>query len=536
MNRIEVVKLSNYVRPEIKEVNSKDWVMNGESNEMFTTIIDCYYGSPTNSAIIDSYSKMVYGLGLNVDQNFISKSDLKRISKDRVMFGEAIVEVFPDKTMKFVPREKVLPNKAIDNKIQSYWYSFDWNDTKKYEPTQKPAYGFGKGNESQILVIRDYQVGQFYFSNPPYISAIPYAQLEIELSNYYINHVKNGLSFGHVINVVGEPESEEQKAMFDREIKRNLTGSGNAGTFLISYNKTKDDATTIEPVEVSDAHQQYQFLTEEAQNKLCVAHKVVSGAILGLAKATGFSSNAEEIETAFNETYINVIRSMQEDIIDALELVTGLSGIDFIPLRKPMKDEASSQPTALALKKTQVDLIADGLIGLGEHVDDAEWELVDERAIEGEPTITETTLKLAKTFSSFPNVKSEQDNDLFKVRYQYAGEGDGQREFCNKVIKANKVYRKEDIELAGSKVVNAGFGPEGAETYNIWLYKGGVNCKHFWMRKIYLRRNNKSISVNEARQMINDLDPSERASARLEVNDPLVAQPAQASNNYFRLK
>jgi hypothetical protein len=455
------------------------------------------------------------------------------------MFGEAVVEVFPDKTMKFVPREKVLPNKAIDNKIQSYWYSFDWNDTKKYEPTQKPAYGFGKGNESQILVIRDYQVGQFYFSNPPYISAIPYAQLEIELSNYYINHVKNGLSFGHVINVVGEPESEEQKAMFDREIKRNLTGSGNAGTFLISYNKTKEDATTIEPVEVSDAHQQYQFLTEEAQNKLCVAHKVVSGAILGLAKATGFSSNAEEIETAFNETYINVIRSMQEDIIDALELVTGLSGIDFIPLRKPMKDEASSQPTALALKKTQVDLIADGLIGLGEQVDDAEWELVDERAIEGEPTITETTLKLAKTFSSFPNVKSEQDNDLFKVRYQYAGpepKKDESREFCYKVWNAKKVYRKEDIDLAGSKVVNPGFGPEGADTYNIWLYKGSVNCKHFWMRKIYLRRNNKSISVNEARQMINDLDPSERAGARLEVNDPLVAQPAQASNNYFRLK
>jgi hypothetical protein len=204
-----------------------------------------------------------------------------------------------------------------------------------------------------------------------------------------------------------------------------------------------------------------------------------------------------------------------------------------------MKDEASSQPTALALKKTQVDLIAYGLIGLGEQVDDTEWELVDERAIEGEPTITETTLKLAKTFSSFPNVKSEQDNDLFKVRYQYAGpepKKDESREFCYKVWNAKKVYRKEDIDLAGSKVVNPGFGPEGADTYNIWLYKGSVNCKHFWMRKIYLRRNNKSISVNEARQMINDLDPSERAGARLEVNDPLVAQPAQASNNYFRLK
>jgi len=104
------------------------------------------------------------------------------------------------------------------------------------------------------------------------------------------------------------------------------------------------------------------------------------------------------------------------------------------------------------------------------------------------------------------------------------------------MIKADKVYRKEDIELAGSKVVNKGFGLNGADTYDIWLYKGGVNCKHFWQRKIYLRKNNKSISVNEARKMINDLEPSERAGAKWEENDKLVAQPAQESNNYFKAK
>jgi hypothetical protein len=93
------------------------------------------------------------------------------------------------------------------------------------------------------------------------------------------------------------------------------------------------------------------------------------------------------------------------------------------------------------------------------------------------------------------------------------------------MIKADKVYRKEDIELAGSKVVNKGFGPNGTDTYNIWLYHGGVNCKHFWMRKIYLRKNNKSISVNEARKMILDLEPSERAGAKWEENDKRVATP-----------
>jgi hypothetical protein len=187
-------------------------------------------------------------------------------------------------------------------------------------------------------------------------------------------------------------------------------------------------------------------------------------------------------------------------------------------------------------KKEGTDLIADELINLGEEIDDNEWELIDDVKMNGEPTFGELELKLAKVPSSFPNVKSEQDTSLFKIRYSYGGSSEGQREFCNKMIKANKVYRKEDIDLASTKVVNPGFGPKGADTYNLWLYKGSVNCKHFWMRKIYLRRNNSSLSVNEARKMILALDPKDRKDAKWEENDKLVAQPAQASNNYFRLE
>ena len=139
------------------------------------------------------------------------------------------------------------------------------------------------------------------------------------------------------------------------------------------------------------------------------------------------------------------------------------------------------------------------------------------------------------TFSSFPNATSEQDTDLFKVRYSYAGDSTGQREFCKKLIQADKVYRKEDIVLAETKVVNKGLGANGADTYSIWLYKGGVNCKHFWQRKIYLKRDNTSISVNEARKLILDLDPKDRPKAKWQENDPLVAQSAQPSNNNFKL-
>jgi hypothetical protein len=232
---------------------------------------------------------------------------------------------------------------------------------------------------------------------------------------------------------------------------------------------------------------------------------------------------------------LNVIHPKQEIILDVFQSVASMVGIsenlEFLPLREV---ETTNANAVTQLSKVSHD--ADFLINLGEEIDNAVWELIDEKAVNGIPELTETALALAKVPSSFPNASSEQDTSLFKIRYGYAGDGSGEREFCSKMTKANKVYRKEDIELAGSKVVNPGLGAKGADTYNIWLYKGGVNCKHFWMRKIYLRRNNQSLSVNEARKMILALEPEQRKDAMWEQNNPLVAQPAQASNNFFKLQ
>lgn len=37
----------------------------------------------------------------------------------------------------------------------------------------------------------------------------------------------------------------------------------------------------------------------------------------------------------------------------------------------------------------------------------------------------------------------------------------------------------------GTQVVNAGWGPKGADTYSIWLYKGGGNCHHRWNKQVF---------------------------------------------------
>jgi len=155
---------------------------------------------------------------------------------------------------------------------------------------------------------------------------------------------------------------------------------------------------------------------------------------------------------------------------------------------------------------------------------DDEWELIDARKVDYETEAVQDAMwTFATVPSGKPQAKSEQDNELVKVRYAYMPKktginGNESRDFCSRMVNAGeRVWRKEDILLASDRAVNPGWGPNGADTYDLFLYKGGGSCQHFWERRTYLRKNNKRVSVNRARQIIREagLEPLEQNDARV---------------------
>ena len=529
--RVFEIQLSNYIRPEIKEVQGKKWVLNGNNNEFYKTIIDAYNGSTTNSAIIDSYSQFIYGKGLTSNEKatkakewsalstIFTKKELRRICKDFEMFGEASVEVkYLNNVVKkcyHIAKERVAPEVANeDGDITGYWYSYDFAKTQKYKPERYDAFGFGSasGERSEIYIIKDYQVGQFYYSNPSYVSGLSWAKFEEEFQNYCIKHIQNGLSFGYIINMNAGVQSSEIEIMeTTRKIRENLSGSNKAGNFFLNWNDNKDSEITITALEVSEAHKQYEYLTAEARQQLCTAHKLTSPMLVGIKEASGFSSNAEEIKVGFAELMINVIKPKQEIILDGLMEILSANGISLDLQFESLRSEVSTvTPTKTIVAPIQ--MAADDFSDLGEDIDLNEWELVssepvdydkeEERDAELEK-LNATTIKLmnvaladVKTGTARPNAKSEQDGVLFKSRYRYSGNPNPEREFCKAMMKANKLYRKEDIAMMSQRNVNPGFGmrPNPNQPYDIFLWKGGGllsdafpfgTCKHFWTRETY---------------------------------------------------
>ena len=99
------------------------------------------------------------------------------------------------------------------------------------------------------------------------------------------------------------------------------------------------------------------------------------------------------------------------------------------------------------------------------------------------------------------------------------------------MVAASKVYRKEDIEAASLRAVNPGLGEGGSNTYDLFLYKGGARCHHFWSRQTYLKKTNEKISVNQAKKLIREAGVNAK---RLPENSRKVAQrPIDMPNEGF---
>lgn len=513
MSEIISIQLSNYVRPKLVENKSKNWVLNGQNNSFYQYIIDRNNGSVTNSAINKSYCDLIYGRGLSakdahlkVEQwaslvSLIKPKELKKIIQDFQLFGEASIQVVKTKDKKKVagiyhlPKNLVVP--AIENEdgeIESYFYCTDWCKVNKVGYEELPV--FDTSNESiEVYVIKPYSAGCNYFANPDYFAGLSYAEMEEEISNFCINSIKNGLSAGYIINVPdGQTLTPEEKDEFERKIKAKLTGSPNATKFILNF-AGKDAEITVIPFPVNEQqHKQWDFLTAESRQQIMTAHRVVSPMLFGIKDSTGFGNNADELDTAEAQLMKRVIQPKQQYILDALSEILALNGIHLDLYFRPLTEtETPVQMSADEKKKSDLDLFLE----MGEDSEIEGYELESVKPVDYEE---EEKISLSvSTGTANGNAKSKFDNDFYIYRYRYAGNANPEREFCKRMMGANKIYRREDIELMGEKNVNPGFGmhPTPNNPYSIWKFKGGGllsaeftggTCKHYWEKLTYKKK------------------------------------------------
>jgi len=565
MENLHIVNLSSYNRPKVQEDKKKDWVAYGDDNNYYQYLIDLYTNSTTNNAVINGVSNMIYGKGLDALDSSTKTEEyaalrsifhdkcLKKVSLDLKMLGEASFQVlYKDGKVvraEHFPRQTLRAEKCNeDGYIEAYYYHPNWEKIKQSDkPKRIAAFGYGNGKEPEIEIVKKYVSGYDYYCPVDYQGGLAYAELESEVADYLINDVQNGFSGTKVVNFNNGVPDREKQLSIKNDVMHKLTGA-RGEKVIIAFNNNAESKTTIDDVPLNDAPAHYEYLANECARKLMVAHRVTSPLLLGIRDGNnGLGNNADEIKTASLLFQNITIRPYQDLIIDSIEQILAVNEIslklyfktlqplEFIETDNAITDESREEETGVKLSDEKIpDHIADELIEIGEDEDLEEWELVDERPVDyDQEDALDKMIGLASTGSAKPNAKSEQDGEVddmkFKVRYQYAplketmkGGKSVSRDFCKKMIAAKKIYRKEDIMAMSEKAVNAGWGLNGAATYNVWFFKGGGGCHHFWMRKTYMAKGVKPDAKNPRAEV--SVNKAKKEGFKPEVNDPKVAK------------
>jgi len=570
MDNLHIVNLASYNRPKISEDKNRDWVEYGDDNDYYSYLIDLYTNSTTNHSIINGISNMIYGKGLDAldssskpdeyaaMRSIFSDSCLRKVVLDLKLLGEGSFQVLYQKGQvkkaEHFPRQTLRAEKCNeDGEIEAYYYHPDWSKVKRSDKPQRiAAFGFGNGNEPEIKIVKKYVSGYDYYCPVDYQGGLAYAELESEIADYLINDVQNGFSGTKVVNFNNGVPDREKQMQIKNDVMHKLTGS-RGEKVIIAFNNNAESKTTVDDIPLNDAPQHYEYLSNECSAKLIVAHRVTSPLLLGIrTENNGLGSNADEIKTAallFDNITIKPYQDLLTDCMDDILAINGISlklyfktlqPLAFIETDNAITDEAREEETGVKLSaEFDDDKMFDLLDEFGEEEDLENWVLVDERQVDyDQEEALDKMIGLASTGSARPNASSEQDGEVedmkFKVRYQYAPlkTQSNSREFCKKMVSAKKIYRKEDIQQMSTRAVNAGWGLNGAATYDIWLYKGGGACHHFWMRKTYMAVDVKPDATNPNAEI--SVNKAKKEGFTPETNDPKVAKrPVDMPNKGF---
>ena len=377
------VNLSTYTSPEILEVKGEDYISYGADNNYFQFIIDRFNGSPTNNAAITGISQAIYGKGLNATDSsrrpneyaqmvsLFKKNDVRKLCYDLKLMGQCAIQIIYTKGRNKIAKVEHFPIETLraerankDGEIEAYYYFADWPNIKKSDtPLRIPAFGTSN-DEIEIMYVKPYKSGFYYYSPVDYQGCLQYCELEEEVSNYHINNIRSGLSPSMLINFNNGTPNEQERQLIENKIADKFSGSSNAGRFILAFNDNKEAQAEITPVQLSDAHNQYQFLSSECSLKIQVGHRIVSSFLLGIPTATGFSSNADEIKVSSQLMDNTVIRPFQELLIDSFDIIlayndialnlyfTTLQPLEFTEVDRSLQDkEEVEEETGVEMQK-----------------------------------------------------------------------------------------------------------------------------------------------------------------------------------------
>lgn len=564
-NNVHSISLSQYTPQNYSEgEDNKGVVYYGNDNNFPLYLAELHETTPIHGPLCTSLATMIAGKGFEtkdakLNQRVIAhglSEMLPKIATDLKIYGGFYTEIIYSADRNTVAKIKYHPyhwcRLGIDKttgEVVGAWISRDWASAAKVRnrPVFVPRFNTAFKNEqtNQILFTQLPVVGNSYYAKPDYWPAVNYLELARQIGIYHVNNILNGFFPSFMVSFFNGVPDEQSQIGVRRSFEKSASGAKNAGKMLITFNESGVTPPKVDLMPMTDADKQYDLLNKQSVSHIMVGHRVTSPRLFGIGDTgNGLSSNTDEMKQGLEILTTQVIQPMQRLICSHFEIIYQAESInatlEIIP-NAPISFNAPVSQPAMVAPKLSAEHGAE-LIALGEDVPAGYFILDAYKVNEDEDDAENATLEgvnlSVSAGTARPNSSSKQDekigDKLFITRYRYKGESsENTRAFCRNMVSANKLYRKEDIVQMEHKAVNKGWGPKGADTYSIWMYKGGGDCHHFWQKEVYVSAAGLGVDVNSPNARKEAVAKAEKQGYKIRNENQVAQLPVDMPFNGF---
>lgn len=316
---------------EEKDLRGKDYIQWGENDEYGNFLFKCYSECPILQAIINGTTDYVVGdeirinvQGLEFEANREGESFRDVISKtliDYYIFGNGYLQIVKNKGGK-IAELYWLDARYVRSglKNQVFYYNEDfgrkWGRSKK--TVIYPAY-MPEGEDATSVLMLKTPNSRGTYGTPVWESALKSVITEMEIDKFHLAEIQNNFAGSAVINFNNGNPSPEQKAEIEKNVSEKFGGSENAGRIMLSFNKGKDNATTVERLQSDDFDSRYNDLAKKTQLQIFTVFGANANLFGVPTESNGF--NSEEYQSSFklyNRTRVKPVQRYISNRMDWL--------------------------------------------------------------------------------------------------------------------------------------------------------------------------------------------------------------------------
>jgi hypothetical protein len=333
MSELKNIKFRMASVPVYSEVLQRTpFVFYGENNLLPNYFVSLYDNCSIHKAVVTSKVNQIMGDGvvsLNnpmASVNLVNESEnvtdvMKKCVLDYMLFGGFALNVIKTKDGKGIAEiyhidfSRLRSGKLNDeDKVDTYYYSPNWSDIRKYKPEEYPAFNMNDSSKSQVFYFKNYQPGLSYYPIPDWSAGQRAIEVDIEAKNFHLNNLRKGMVPSLWINYNNGIPPEEEMEIITRALESQYGGTDNAGQAIISFNESKEQSPEITQIPRNDNDNYYQSLNDDITRNILSAHRVSSAELFGIATA-GKLGGGDEI-TQHSEYFRKmVIQPYQNEIL-----------------------------------------------------------------------------------------------------------------------------------------------------------------------------------------------------------------------------